>query len=740
MDISIRSESGNGGVRMKKEELKKLRTLNATAAMMRRANADVPKRVQSWGNGYHLEYKYGIYVRVQILKGILKAAFFLTEQMRSGGTKPIYEVFINKETGEFITWDANQQKWRNAKLDMLEWPEYHYHSGKYSNAETNKSIKRYLGVEQGGFAGILKYQLSVREDELKQKHKRETNPWDMDMDMVSGLPKDWDHWVDKTGIGENYIFYEYERSGAKQGYCTYCEKKVPVSEPKHNKFGVCKCCGKKIQFKSRGKAGCFYTKDYTVYLLQKIEIGFVLREFKARRRYQKGYYESAECGSWEIRRVLYDEHLWPSTYYYGDYKNTGCRWIKTNNLSDSYWSYYHTESLGKVYMRTIPNLAKNELNRTGLPEMLKREPSIDPETYLLFLRKKPYVERIAKASLTKLAWDICFQRSQLNGEFKMDNCGELAKAMGIDKSRMKRIRANNGGVLFLEWMKHEKRIDTVIDDDVIKFFDTYKIEPKELDFIVNRMKYKGISNYLRKQLKRSNRNPKELLGTWEDYLCMANRLKMNTQLEIFYKPKDLVTSHDEAVKLSGGEEICKRAGKISEKWNDIDDICKMIQPKYGYQDDKYAIVVPEKIEDIILEGRVLGHCLDSSDRYFERIHNRESYIVFLRKAEDIETPYYTLEIEPNGTARQKRTTGDKQNADFDDAKRFIKKWQKEIQKNLSKEDKRLAEESEKLRIEEFIELRKTKAKIWHGHLAGKLLAEVLEADLMEVENKERKAS
>ena len=32
---------------------------------------------------------------------------------------------------------------------------------------------------------------------------------------------------------------------------------------------------------------------------------------------------------------------------------------------------------------------------------------------------------------------------------------------------------------------------------------------------------------------------------------------------------------------------------------------------------------------------------------------------------------------------------------------------------------------------EFKELRETKAKIWHGHLAGKLLVDVLEADLME---------
>ena len=50
---------------------------------------------------------------------------------------------------------------------------------------------------------------------------------------------------------------------------------------------------------------------------------------------------------------------------------------------------------------------------------------------------------------------------------------------------------------------------------------------------------------------------------------------------------------------------------------------------------------------------------------------------------------------------------------------------------MTKEDETLAEKSRLLRIEEFRELREEKKKVWHGALAGKLLVEVLEADLME---------
>ena len=128
---------------MKKEELKKLRTLKATDTMMKIAGMDVPK-LHHYGYGGRTcdSYKYGIYLRCQILSGILKVAFFLAHEMRNGINRPVYELFINQTDGEFITWDVIGQKWRNAKLDMLEWPEYVWHSGKYINPEGNRSIKR----------------------------------------------------------------------------------------------------------------------------------------------------------------------------------------------------------------------------------------------------------------------------------------------------------------------------------------------------------------------------------------------------------------------------------------------------------------------------------------------------------------------------------------------------------------------------------------------------------------------
>lgn len=713
---------------MRKEQLKKMRKLYATPAMMKKAGQDAPKpmeRKYSWRKDPIYAYKYGIYMRCQVLEGILKVSFFLADKMRLGGNKPVYDLFINKETGEFLTWDAGREKWRTAKLDMLEWPEYVWYSGRYINPEGNRSIKRYLNTEEGGYKGLLNYQQHIRGKELRRRHKRETEPWDLEMDKIPELPKDWLHWVDKQAIREHFIFYDYTRKGAEEGYCTWCGKIVPVKKPKHNQYGTCRNCGHKIQYKARGRAGTVCTDNECAYLLQRCENGFVIRKFTCWKRLEKGNYEHPEITAKENERVIYNRQFGKRVFYWGLYKNDHHRWIEGHGTYYGYWS----RSRGKVYKRTLPDLAENELQRTGLLEMSRSVDRFDPETYIEEWKRKPRYEQFAKAGLGKLIEEpegIIKHALERPGNIK-----DLAKEVGIDKARMKRLREHKGGKLYLEWLRKEKALDTMYPDSVIQYFSENSIHPERLELMLTRMSYIKICNYLKKQAGISGRRPYELVGTWEDYICIANRLKIDTQLEINYKPKDLKKAHDDVVSICGGKDIAKRAGEIAEKFPGIDEIHEEIKEKYEYTEKKYSIVVPGRIEDIILEGKILGHCLHSSDRYFDRIQRRESYIVFLRKTEEPDKPYYTLEIEPDGTARQKRTVGDSQNADFEEAKKFILRWQQAVQERMSEEDLKLAEISGRLRAEEFKELREERKKVWHGKLAGQLLADVLEADLME---------
>lgn len=235
---------------------------------------------------------------------------------------------------------------------------------------------------------------------------------------------------------------------------------------------------------------------------------------------------------------------------------------------------------------------------------------------------------------------------------------------------------------------------------------------------------------------------REAFEMWLDYLDMAKVAGSIKTVSVF--PSNLKAAHDSFLiaanyaKEKKNLEKLKReavatAAPIIKKFPKVEKIYKSIKNKYSYSNDKYAIIVPDGITDIVLDGMLLGHCTYRTDRYYDRISTNESYIVFLRKTSDTEMPWYTLEIEPGGTIRQKRTFGDDQLGDLDEAMPFLFKWQNVVAGRLNKSDRIKAQKSKILRTEGFEELRRTKKKINYGKLQGTLLVEALEKDLMEAE-------
>jgi len=119
--------------------------------------------------------------------------------------------------------------------------------------------------------------------------------------------------------------------------------------------------------------------------------------------------------------------------------------------------------------------------------------------------------------------------------------------------------------------------------------------------------------------------------------------------------------HDELVIQCEAGSLELQAENMDKKYPHVRSICEELQKKYAYADEDYLVIAPQNTFDIIKEGRMLHHCVGNDgagERYYDRIERRESFIMFLRRAEEPEDPYYTLEIEPDGTVRQKRTLFD----------------------------------------------------------------------------------
>lgn len=307
----------------------------------------------------------------------------------------------------------------------------------------------------------------------------------------------------------------------------------------------------------------------------------------------------------------------------------------------------------------------------------------------------------------------------------------LVKALALDTHRLSRLRTLNGGAIMLDWLQREKCSGRIIPDHALRWLEQEKIHVSDIAFILDRMSEQQVCNYLQRQKCGTRDSLRQIISTWRDYLSMADKLGINTHDEIVYRVKLLRQRHDELVEQLRKKEKDLEIAAISKKYRKIANVCRSIKAKFAYEGEVYSIVVPSGVRDIMREGDALSHCAGKSDRYWERIEQQEAYILFLRKTAEIDKPYYTLEVEPNGTIRQKRTYFDRQNDDLKDAEQFLKEWQKVVSERLTESDREKAEKSKFLRLQEFEQLRQDDIRIHTGDLAGQRLVDVLVSDLME---------
>lgn len=467
--------------------------------------------------------------------------------------------------------------------------------------------------------------------------------------------------------------------------------------------------------------------------IQRYKEGLVQRDFAVYRYDYKDDWavNRSDYGIREYRRTIVTEKGW-GTYIYTDYRRRGMRWA----LDRDAWIGKYRETMYrknfsqifKKYHTAYPIAVKHGYTEAGLRYFLRQE------------HRYPAIEMAYKAGLYRLAKDMA-NDSWLQLDEILDNKASsgLAKILKIDNARMKRLKNMDGNMEMLIWLQKEKEMNTILRDCDIKTLSEADISPKELEGSTIRkyLTIEKICNYLNKQAGLRSLRGRELKTAvwrdWNDYVNMMAKLKMDCSRELLLKPKDLAIAHNELVAkismLDSSEEIAKkkidfpRAQTLMESGE---------LEKYEYDNGTYCIVAPRSIDDIYREGIVLKHCIHTCDIYFQRINIRETYLLFLRHSAEPDTPWYTVEIEPGGNIRQKKSVLNEAYKDLDDAMPFLQEWQQWVKKNLSEEDKKLAEKSDKARREGYKKLREQKKIVWHGSLQGTLLADALESDFMEV--------
>ena len=199
-----------------------------------------------------------------------------------------------------------------------------------------------------------------------------------------------------------------------------------------------------------------------------------------------------------------------------------------------------------------------------------------------------------------------------------------------------------------------------------------------------------VKAYLSKQKKKYK--IKAPYSTYADYLKDCIRLSDDYGMGHIYNladksilfPQNLHQAHQTTIELIAIETERRRAldaqrreAEIAKQLADMEKKYKKIRPKleekYSYQADGYAIIIPPNVEDFTREGLEMHNCVGG---YKERVASGSTQVVYIRKLDDMDKSFGTMEISTRETIIQARG---KYNKDLpEDAEAFVEKFEHEV--------------------------------------------------------------
>ena len=666
---------------------------------------------------------------------------------------------INYETGEHEYWrekdgwrkgsimSALNEKWRN-----WEWRQYeNYPKLETKDAKRLSKLIKQRSWDNNGWERIRalegEYNRKIRWNTAVNRHERLMDV----MRKVPDAPKDLRSWFFERSAGEDYMFRD---RNTKEYTCTNCGEASTAAEIqrqdggkkiRHNDMVFCPNCGKLVMAKTR--TDHIVKKTESCYLLEPVdEDTSVLRIIDATVGWERDrHYVQLED---EIRILMYK--VWTNgtskkayKIYYEDYLEG---WTKGNRRNlRAREGYLYPGEFGKILAGTIYEDASNVLRFLSMQgRKLNYNRLICGAG-----RIRGYSEKIEYLSKGRF-WNL-LRDTVGNTEYPgypttyfgpLNIYAESIEEMfGInDRQKINRIRDENGGNEYVRWMQYSDMTGKKISKETVEWMIEKRIRPLDMGESEKYMSPQKLMNYIKRQQKEQypNLTAEKVLEEYEDYLNMCKACNKNMADEMVYRPRELKRRHDEVVVDQQQIQILKElesnaegkeayAQEMREKFPEAEGILKEIKSRYEYENEEYKIIVPNTLVDIVKEGRALHHCAGSSERYFDRIESRETYICFLRRQGAPGIPFYTIEVEPGGTIRQHRSYYDEEPG-IEEIRVFLKEWQKAIRKRLTEEDRKLAKISKVKREANIAELKeKNNTRVLQGLAEDFLEAEELEA-------------
>lgn len=656
-------------------------------------------------------YATRLYFTAQKEEGILVVCVYTRGQV-AAGTGPLITTYIDLTNEKWIS--RIGEKWSEAYLSTMIW-----------NMRCDANLKNTdWGVAKDVFAAedlalcneelvtdagavteaVGEWQEDVRGKENRRKLQKRIDKWEGHMALIPPLPEGFEEWADKDGAGQsNFLFYR--KKGKKtEVYCTHCGKTWKTDQKMvhtkgnpgdcrfHPEKFFCMRCGEHLPAKAWGKQKYLRTDDDIV-LAQKAGEYIVFRKFHVAKRFRRegeGLLEKWNCGTsiCETLRVLANPYSFESraSYVKRTVEPIGrCMWAET--FEGGNWNGYYSRSTqpyligrGILYMKNIGEVLENTGVKKIVAELFLSHREENMQYALQRAAKKGYIEYLIKAGLKRLARDAAYNTTKFDGKGAKD----LKTLLGVNGQQLYTLKKLDGDYYMIDALKYIEKHNEKIDAETLAFITSNKVTVRDLELKRTGMTLQRMINYLRKQSVREKRSFAGTNNLYKDYLKMAADRGMDLTDEIICHTPRLREMHDRYLEEKNAREDAAERLRVNKKFPEIRKSFEGNREHFDYQKAGLKIFVPRDAADIRREGKLQHHCVGATDRYMERMAKGETFILFLRRAETPETPYYTLEVEYNGKIRQSYGAYDRK-PDWPVVEPVLKSFTRQIRKRTEKE-------------------------------------------------------
>lgn len=486
----------------------------------------------------------------------------------------------------------------------------------------------------------------------------------------------------------------YRRNGKEiDGYCTGCKQYLELERycmsAKHGVKWKCPNCGADITFYAGGRVPVKrYDPSRNFVLFRVINSNLYIRAFKVYQRFIKDAFREWDgISDYDTVYDTYDYRRYYCTIgaaveyrwnYYGD-------WVRQKSINEPSFSDGMFGNSG-YYTIGVDKINDSCLKYSGFERYIDicDDLYVFPVRFLCMSAKYPALEKLMKSGFEYIV------RDKVNGgkNIRLNYRGNTPqKMLRLNTDEVKALRGcdateYNGYLYFRETIRVSGNFKRKFDR-----FEKFGVIAGDIVEIADKtgLSHDKIMNYIERQTKGSISKIYPFAHDWQDYLEQCRELDYDITDEKICKPADFQKMHgrlSKLYKLRKDEIAKKQFQKCIEARRDME-----------YEGERYIVIQPQSIDEIISEGKALDHCVGG---YADRHARGELSIMFLRMKDRPGKPYYTIEVSKEGKIVQCR--GYKNNWNSEKPKK-IEEFEIEYQKYL---DKVMAEREKKKRCKKPI--------------------------------------